>query len=106
MTDPLLAAGWLEGVAGKLGEPWVLAGLAGQAIFGARFVVQWLASERERRIVVPVAFWWLSIVGAAITLAYAIRNQDPPFILAQAGGLVMYVRNLAIHARQVREAAA
>jgi lipid-A-disaccharide synthase-like uncharacterized protein len=102
MTVPLLAAGWVEGVVAKLGEPWVLAGLAGQAIFGTRFVVQWLASEREKRIVVPVAFWWLSIVGGIVTLAYAVHNQDPPFMLAQAGGLAMYFRNLVIHSRQGR----
>jgi lipid-A-disaccharide synthase-like uncharacterized protein len=97
MTEILPAAGWIQGVLAKFSDPWVLTGMTGQLVFGARFVVQWLASEKEKRVVVPVAFWWLSIGGGVVTLAYAVHNQDPPFMIAQAAGLVMYVRNLAIH---------
>ncbi len=100
------AVGWLEAVLARVRDPWFVIGMGGQFVFAARFVVQWLASEREKRVVIPVAFWWLSITGASITLVYAIRNRDPVFIISQAGGLAMYVRNLAIHHRSLREGAA
>ncbi|MEO0680698.1 MAG: lipid-A-disaccharide synthase N-terminal domain-containing protein [Pseudomonadota bacterium] len=73
---------------------WILAGLGGQLVFMARFAVQWIASERARRSVMPVAFWWLSILGAAILLAYAIHRADPVFILGQSLGFIVYARNL------------
>ena len=65
---------------------WVGIGLGGQAMFMLRFVVQWIVSERARRSVIPVSFWWLSIAGAAILLAYAIHRRDPVFILGQSLG--------------------
>ena len=98
MTTPASSA-WLQGILEKVNDPWFVIGMAGQMIFVARFVVQWLATEREKRVVIPVAFWWLSITGASITLAYAVHRQDPVFLLAQAGGLCMYTRNLVIHHR-------
>ena len=73
---------------------WVVIGLGGQLMFTARFLVQWIASERVRRSVVPVAFWYFSILGGSILLAYAIYRRDPVFILGQAMGLFIYVRNL------------
>ena len=85
---------------------WVVIGLGGQLVFSARFLVQWAASERARRSVVPVAFWWLSIAGAAVLLAYAIHRRDPVFILGQSMGFAIYARNLwLIHAekRDLRE---
>jgi lipid-A-disaccharide synthase-like uncharacterized protein len=69
-------------------------GLAGQIVFGSRFFVQWLASERMKRSVIPVAFWYLSLVGSVLTFVYAIYIQEPVFIIAQAGGLIIYSRNL------------
>jgi lipid-A-disaccharide synthase-like uncharacterized protein len=81
---------------------WVLIGFIGQFIFAARFIVQWIASERRRVSHVPIQFWYLSIVGGAITLAYAVHRRDPVFIVGQASGLVVYVRNLMLihgHAR-------
>jgi len=69
-------------------------GLAGQAIFGARFLVQWLASERAQRSVIPVAFWYISLIGGVLTLIYAVYIQEPVFILSQIGGVVIYMRNL------------
>ena len=78
---------------------WVAIGLGGQLMFMLRFVVQWIVSERARRSVIPVAFWWMSIAGAAILLAYAIHRRDPVFILGQSLGFLVYVRNLwLIHA--------
>ncbi|AMY71806.1 lipid-A-disaccharide synthase N-terminal domain-containing protein [Frigidibacter mobilis] len=73
---------------------WVVIGLVGQLLFTGRFLVQWLASERARRSVVPVMFWWFSIGGGLILLAYAIYRKDPVFILGQSMGLLIYVRNL------------
>ncbi len=82
---------------------WLIVGFAGQFIFGARFIVQWIASERERRSHVPVQFWYLSLAGAAITTVYAIHRRDPVFIVGQASGIVIYVRNLMLIHRDVDE---
>ena len=73
---------------------WITIGLAGQALFSARFIIQWLASEKARRSVVPKAFWYFSLGGSAVLLAYAIHRVDPVFILGQAAGFAIYLRNL------------
>ena len=73
---------------------WLIVGFLGQALFGSRFLLQWLASEREKRSVVPVAFWFCSIAGGAVLLSYAIYRQDPVFICGQALGILIYSRNL------------
>ena len=73
---------------------WLTIGLLGQACFSARFLVQWIASERRRRSVVPLAFWYFSIAGGLTMLAYAIYRRDPVFILGQSAGIVVYARNL------------
>lgn len=73
---------------------WVAIGLAGQALFTMRFVVQWIATERNKKSVIPPSFWYYSILGSAILLCYAIYRQDPVFILGQAFGSTVYVRNL------------
>ena len=75
-------------------DAWVILGLVAQAFFTMRFVVQWIASERARKSVVPVAFWFFSIGGGALLLVYALYRRDPVFIAGQALGLVVYVRNL------------
>jgi lipid-A-disaccharide synthase-like uncharacterized protein len=73
---------------------WLTIGFLGQASFSARFLVQWIASERRRQSVVPIYFWYFSVAGGVILLAYAWHRQDPVFILGQAAGLVIYARNL------------
>ena len=73
---------------------WLIIGFAGQALFSGRFLVQWISSERSRRSVIPIAFWWFSIAGGVTLLAYAIHRGDPVFIAGQAGGLLIYARNL------------
>src|SRR3954469_17295425 len=75
---------------------WLIIGFAGQALFTARFLVQWIASERKRDSVVPVAFWWLSLLGGLTLLSYASYRQDPVIIVGQAMGLVVYARNLML----------
>lgn len=73
---------------------WIGIGLAGQFMFMLRFIVQWIVSERARRSVIPVSFWWFSVAGAAILLVYAIHRLDPVFILGQLLGFVVYFRNI------------
>lgn len=81
---------------------WLILGLGGQVVFFARFFVQWVASERRKRSVVPLAFWYLSIGGGLILLAYAIYRRDPVFIIGQSAGLLIYTRNLILIARGTR----
>ncbi|MBK1635793.1 lipid-A-disaccharide synthase N-terminal domain-containing protein [Rhodovulum adriaticum] len=84
---------------------WVVLGLTAQLTFGARFLVQWIASERAGRSYVPVAFWYLSILGGAILFAYALYRQDVVFIIGQSTGLIVYTRNLMLIRREARAAA-
>jgi lipid-A-disaccharide synthase-like uncharacterized protein len=73
---------------------WIAIGFVGQALFSARFIVQWLASERAKRSLIPMAFWYFSLLGGAVLLSYAIHKRDPVFIVGQAAGLFVYLRNL------------
>jgi len=73
---------------------WLVIGFFGQALFFGRFFVQWLASERRKASVVPTAFWFFSMGGGLVLLAYAIHRKDPVFIVGQATGLFIYLRNL------------
>ena len=77
-----------------VGIAWVVLGLAGQVLFTGRMLVQWLASEKRKRSVVPVAFWWMSLIGASMVLVYFIWRRDPVGIIGQATGWLIYVRNL------------
>lgn len=83
---------------------WLATGFLGQLLFTSRFLVQWIASERSGRSVIPDAFWWLSLAGGGTLLAYAVWRGDPVFILGQGGGLIVYLRNLAL-IRRARERA-
>ncbi len=73
---------------------WLAVGFLGQALFSARFLVQWLKSEKEKKSVFPVAFWYFSIAGGITLCAYAVYRKDPVFIVGQLGGLLIYFRNL------------
>lgn len=73
---------------------WLIVGFAGQALFFTRFLVQWISSEREQRSVIPIAFWYFSLAGGFTLLVYAVHRRDPVFILGQAAGLCIYLRNL------------
>lgn len=73
---------------------WIGIGLVAQLMFSARFLVQWIASERARASVMPVAFWYFSLAGGLMLFAYAIYRMDPVFILGQSFGVVVYSRNL------------
>ena len=78
---------------------WLVIGFGGQVAFTGRFVLQWLYSEYKKRSVIPTSFWYLSIVGSSLLLAYAIYRQDPVFIAGQAFGSIVYLRNLQLIAR-------
>jgi lipid-A-disaccharide synthase-like uncharacterized protein len=71
-------------------------GLVAQALFSARFLVQWLASERAKRSVIPRAFWFLSLAASVLLLTYAVLRRDPVFMLAQSINLIVYCRNLQL----------
>src|SRR6516165_6012209 len=75
---------------------WLAIGIMGQALFTARFVLQWLASERKGKSVVPVGFWWLSLLGGIALLCYAISRRDAVIVTGQGMGLFVYARNLIL----------
>ena len=88
---------------------WLAIGFAGQALFASRFIIQWFKSEMEGRSVIPLAFWYCSLGGGVVLLAYAVYKKDPVFIIGQASGLLVYSRNLYLIFRErslLREAAA
>jgi len=78
---------------------WKIVGWLGNAVFFSRFFVQWYATEKKKRVVVPTSFWWLSLVGSMMLLAYSLRQRDSVFIFAYAFTWIPYIRNLIIHQR-------
>lgn len=83
------------------GMYWYAIGFAGQAFFFSRFLVQWFASERQRRSVIPMSFWYLSIAGGVTLLVYALHVGDPVFIAGQSTGFFIYLRNLYLRRREL-----
>jgi lipid-A-disaccharide synthase-like uncharacterized protein len=79
---------------------WIAIGFFGQGLFFGRWVIQWIASERMAKSEVPIAFWYMSLTGGLITLAYAIYRKDPVFIAGQSIGALVYIRNLMLIYRQ------
>lgn len=79
---------------------WLGVGFVGQALFSMRFGIQWICSERAKKSIVPVAFWYFSVLGGATLLAYAIYRADPVFIVGQGAGLFIYLRNLLLIRRE------
>ena len=75
---------------------WLIIGFVGQTAFGARFIIQWIVSEKKGESTIPLAFWYCSIAGSVILLTYAIHKQDPVFIVGQSLGSIIYVRNLIL----------
>lgn len=95
---------WLYAVFIDNFDAWVIIGLVAQAMFMMRFVVQWIASERAGRSIVPVAFWFFSIAGGTMLLIYSIVREDPVFIAGQSLGLFIYFRNIFLILREKRDA--
>ncbi len=75
---------------------WYTIGFLGQLTFGSRFFVQWIASERARRVTIPKLFWYLSLLGGVALFAYALHRRDPVFAVGQGLGLIVYMRNLVL----------
>jgi len=82
---------------------WKVVGWGGNLVFFSRFFVQWYATERLRRVVVPTAFWWLSLTGSLLLLIYSVYRRDSVFIFAYAFTCIPYIRNLIIHRRHAAE---
>lgn len=83
---------------------WKAIGLSGMVIFGSRTFVQWIHSERHKESKIPVTFWWLSVIGTIVCLAYAVRQKDSIFILMYTFNMIPYVRNLMLIRRKKNEA--
>ena len=79
---------------------WLILGFSAQALFFTRFLVQWIASEKAGRSVVPLAFWYLSISGSLLLLFYAVHRMDPVFIAGQSMGTLIYTRNIVLIRRE------
>ncbi len=86
----------MEQLIENLRNPWVIVGFLGQAVFSARFLVQWFQSERAGKSIMPLAFWWLSLAGSALLLTYSLHKRDLVFILGQSAGFIVYTRNLVL----------
>ena len=83
---------------------WLMIGFAGQVVFGLRFIVQWIATEKAKKSVIPLSFWYLSLAGTIVLLVYSIYKKDPVFIAGFSLNLVIYLRNLYfihIHPRKI-----
>ncbi|RPJ59949.1 MAG: hypothetical protein EHM23_12265 [Acidobacteria bacterium] len=88
----------------EMKDPWAIIGWAGQIVFGSRFIVQWVASERQKKSVIPVSFWYLSMVGSLLLLAYGFYVKQPVYIAGYLFNCVVYVRNLHLIHNQQGEA--
>ncbi len=79
---------------------WLILGFSAQACFFSRFLVQWIASERQKRSIIPMAFWYLSLAGGSGLLVYSIHVGDPVFILGQSMGALIYLRNIWLRTQE------
>jgi len=98
MTAAKLAAWWASVSTTEL--IWLTVGFVAQLMFSMRFILQWLASERAKKSIVPEVFWYFSLAGGALLFAYAIYRLDPVFMLGQGMGLFIYARNIQLIWRQ------
>jgi len=80
-------------------NPWVIFGLLGQICFSLRFIVQWIHSEKAKKSIIPVSFWYFSMLGGTVLFIYAIYKKDIVFTIGQGAGLIVYARNLVLIAR-------
>lgn len=79
---------------------WLIIGISGQCLFMMRFIVQWIHSERHGESIIPISFWYLSLIGGLTVLAYGIHKSEPVIILGQLPGAVVYARNLILIKRK------
>ena len=105
MTDWLMNPVWHDGkLFGIDWSVWKIVGWLGNAVFFSRFFVQWYATEKRKQVVVPIAFWWLSLAGGLTLFCYAVHKQDPVIIVGQGMGVFIYVRNLMLVAKRQQRA--
>ncbi|MCK5654740.1 MAG: lipid-A-disaccharide synthase N-terminal domain-containing protein [Candidatus Aureabacteria bacterium] len=88
------AANYFKELYVELKDPWALIGWVGQLFFSSRFIVQWIATERKKQSIIPVSFWYLSIVGSLLLLVYGFYIKKPVYIVGYLFNSVVYVRNL------------
>ena len=81
---------------------WMIIGFVGQGFFSARFIVQWIMSEIKKQSIIPLGFWYFSLLGGATLFAYALHKEDPVFIVGQGAGLLIYSRNLYLIRKRSR----
>lgn len=87
-------------------EPWNILGGLGQLLFASRFIIQWIKSEMVGKSIVPLAFWYCSLGGGILLLAYAIHREEPVFVAGQLPGIIVYSRNLYLISREKKARAA
>jgi lipid-A-disaccharide synthase-like uncharacterized protein len=75
---------------------WLVFGMFAQLMFSLRFIIQWLSSEKQRKSVIPVAFWWFSLAGGIALFAYGVHRREPVIMMGQLFGIVVYMRNLVL----------
>jgi lipid-A-disaccharide synthase-like uncharacterized protein len=82
----------------------LILGLVGQGAFSMRFLIQWIQSEKEKKSVIPISFWYMSLIGSLLLLIYALIRMDPVFILGQSFGFIVYIRNIYLikHAEKLK----
>lgn len=105
--DPPAAGNWGSELRANVWDPWFIFGMVAQGVFFLRFIVQWIVSEKRKRSTIPIAFWYLSLVGGVATFVYAVHEAQPVFMLGQALACGIYVRNLMLiygRARRLRDA--
>ncbi len=88
----------------ELLNPWVVFGFFGQFVFFLRFIIQWIKSEKEKAVVIPMSFWYLSLGGSVLILIYSIHIRDIVFTTAQIASLFIYVRNMMLQIRSTKHA--
>jgi lipid-A-disaccharide synthase-like uncharacterized protein len=81
---------------------WMIIGFVGQGFFSARFIVQWIMSEIKKQSIIPLGFWYFSLLGGVTLFAYALHKEDPVFIVGQGAGLLIYSRNLYLIRKRSR----
>jgi lipid-A-disaccharide synthase-like uncharacterized protein len=96
LTDLIWHDGKFLGIAWSV---WKVIGWTGNAVFFSRFFLQWYATEKKKQVVVPVGFWWLSLIGSLLLLIYGLHRRDSVFIFAYLFTWIPYIRNLIIHYR-------
>jgi len=106
MQSLLEAAATYLNTLGPRDMVWIGIGFLGQFLFMMRFLWQWIQSERQRRSIIPIAFWYFSLAGGMTLFAYAVHRLDPVFITGQSLGLLVYTRNLLLISREKRASAA